>query len=154
MDILINLVLFAMMVGNRLGHTDHETVVRSCHAVRRFQSAFRTFVCDPRCGRRGLHRSSRWRRHIDRAAARQQWLSTSREEKIPSRFSPVPLLVVVITGIVLVYGTLDMPDFGSATSPAQTHVAAEYLARTPQDTGVPNVVTSDPCKLPGLRYVW
>ncbi len=67
---------------------------------------------------------------------------TSREEKVPTRISPIPLLVVVITGMVLVYGTLDMPEFGSADSPAQTHVAAEYLARTPTDTGVPNVVTA------------
>ena len=67
---------------------------------------------------------------------------TSREEKLPTRFSPLPLLVVVVTGIVLVYGTLDMPDFGSANSPAQSHVAAQYLERTPEDTGVPNVVTA------------
>ncbi|MEM9278612.1 MAG: DUF4040 domain-containing protein [Pseudomonadota bacterium] len=67
---------------------------------------------------------------------------TSREEKMPRKFSPIPLLVVVVTGAVLVYGTLDMPNFGSADSPAQTHVAAEYLKRTPKDTGVPNVVTA------------
>lgn len=67
---------------------------------------------------------------------------TSREEKMPRRFSPVPLLVVIVTGIVLVYGTLDMPNFGAADSPAQTHVAADYLERTPKDTGVPNVVTA------------
>lgn len=67
---------------------------------------------------------------------------TSREEKMPREFSPLPLLVVVVTGIVLVYGTLDMPNFGSADSPAQTHVAADYLERTPKDTGVPNVVTA------------
>ncbi len=67
---------------------------------------------------------------------------TSREEKMPRKFSPLPLLVVVTTGAVLIYGTLDMPDFGSADSPAQTHVAAQYLERTPKDTGVPNVVTA------------
>ena len=67
---------------------------------------------------------------------------TSRDEKMPRKFSPVPLMVVLVTGTVLVYGTLDMPTFGSADSPAQTHVAAEYLKRTPEDTGVPNVVTA------------
>jgi multicomponent Na+:H+ antiporter subunit B len=67
---------------------------------------------------------------------------TSREEKMPRKFSPVPLLVVLLTGAVMIYGTVDMPDFGSATSPAQTHVAAQYLERTPKDTGVPNVVTA------------
>ncbi len=67
---------------------------------------------------------------------------TSREEKMPRKFSLIPLLVVVVTGAVLIYGTLDMPSFGSADSPAQTHVAAQYLERTPKDTGVPNVVTA------------
>lgn len=67
---------------------------------------------------------------------------TSREEKVPQRFSILPLLVVLVTGAVLIYGTLDMPGFGSADSPAQTHVAAQYLQRTPEDTGVPNVVTA------------
>ena len=67
---------------------------------------------------------------------------TSREEQMPRRFSPVPLIVVLVTGCVLIYGTLDMPDFGSATSPAQTHVAEQYLERTPKDMGFPNVVTA------------
>lgn len=67
---------------------------------------------------------------------------TERREKIPTRLSLVPLFVVLVTGSVLIYGTLDMPDFGSATSPAQVHVAADYLKDTPKDTGVPNVVTA------------
>lgn len=67
---------------------------------------------------------------------------TSREEKMPRQFSPLPFAVVVVTGAVMIYGTLDMPDFGSDASPAQTHVAADYLERTPKDTGVPNVVTA------------
>lgn len=67
---------------------------------------------------------------------------TARHEKIPREFSPIPLLVVVATGAVLIYGTLDMPSFGSATSPAQTHLAAQYLSQSPTDIGVPNVVTA------------
>ncbi len=67
---------------------------------------------------------------------------TERREKTPTRISLVPLFVVLVTGAVLIYGTLDMPHFGSATSPAQTHVAADYLKYTPKDTGVPNVVTA------------
>lgn len=67
---------------------------------------------------------------------------TARNEKLPREFSPIPLFVVVATGAVLIYGTLDMPYFGSATSPAQTHLAAQYLALTPQDIGIPNVVTA------------
>jgi len=67
---------------------------------------------------------------------------TARNEKMPRSFSPVPLLVVIATGAVLIYGTLDMASFGSALSPAQTHVAAQYLERTPTDMGIPNVVTA------------
>ena len=67
---------------------------------------------------------------------------TSREEKMPRQFSIVPLLVVLVTGSALIYGTLDMPNFGSADSPAQSHVAASYLAESPSQIGVPNVVTA------------
>lgn len=67
---------------------------------------------------------------------------TARQEKMPRSFSPIPLMVVVAAGAVMIYGTLDMASFGSATSPAQSHVAAQYLERTPTDMGIPNVVTA------------
>ncbi|MDH5453115.1 MAG: DUF4040 domain-containing protein [Paracoccaceae bacterium] len=67
---------------------------------------------------------------------------TSRVEK-PSSHSPaLPLFVVFVTGAALIYGTLDMPNFGSADAPAMTHVAPDYLARTPEEIDVPNVVTA------------
>lgn len=67
---------------------------------------------------------------------------TSRYEK-PSRRSPaIPLFVVFVTGAALIYGTMDMPNFGSSTAPAQTHVSPEYLSQSPHDIGVPNVVTA------------
>ena len=67
---------------------------------------------------------------------------TARNEKMPRKFSLIPLLVVVATGAVLIYGTLDMPDFGSPNSPAQTHLATQYLTQSPTDIGIPNVVTA------------
>jgi multicomponent Na+:H+ antiporter subunit B len=67
---------------------------------------------------------------------------TSRVEK-PSNHSPLlPLFVVGMTGAVMIYGTLDMPNFGSADAPAQTHVSPEYLEQSPHEVGVPNVVTA------------
>lgn len=67
---------------------------------------------------------------------------TSRYER-PSKRSPViPLIVVIVTGAALVYGTLDMPSFGDPNAPAQTHVAPDYLQRSPHEIGVPNVVTA------------
>ena len=54
----------------------------------------------------------------------------------------LPLIVVVITGSALVYGTWDIPGFGAPDAPAQTHVARYYLENALQETGVPNVVTA------------
>ena len=47
-----------------------------------------------------------------------------------------------MAGAALIYGTLDMPAFGSADAPIHLHVAPAYIERTPIDTGVPNIVTA------------
>lgn len=52
------------------------------------------------------------------------------------------LLVVAVTGLALIYGTLDMPDFGDPNAPANKHVAPRYIEKTVEETGVPNMVTS------------
>jgi multicomponent Na+:H+ antiporter subunit B len=49
---------------------------------------------------------------------------------------------VVITGIILLYGTQDMPDWGNPRSPASIHVSPRYLEKTLEDTATPNAVTS------------
>jgi multicomponent Na+:H+ antiporter subunit B len=67
---------------------------------------------------------------------------TSRFEKPTTRSPAIPLLVVFVTGAALIYGTLDMPNFGSADAPAQTHVSPEYLERSPYEIDIPNVVTA------------
>jgi multicomponent Na+:H+ antiporter subunit B len=67
---------------------------------------------------------------------------TSRGTKPPSRSNKLPLLLVTLTGIVLVYGTLDMPAFGDPNAPAQVHVAPHYLNESIKEIDVPNVVTS------------
>jgi multicomponent Na+:H+ antiporter subunit B len=54
----------------------------------------------------------------------------------------LPLVVVVITGAALVYGTWDIPGFGAPGAPAQTHVARDYIDNALVETGVPNVVTA------------
>lgn len=60
----------------------------------------------------------------------------------PTKRSPaIPLFVVFVTGAALIYGTLDMPNFGDANAPAQVHVAPDYLTRSVHEIGVPNVVT-------------
>ena len=67
---------------------------------------------------------------------------TSRVEKPTKRSPTLPLFVVIATGALLIYGTMDMPNFGSAEAPAQTHVSPDYLERSVEEIDIPNVVTS------------
>jgi multicomponent Na+:H+ antiporter subunit B len=67
---------------------------------------------------------------------------TSRTAKPSQHSNRLPLLVVIVTGAVLVYGTLDMPSFGDPNAPAHRHVAPEYLQRSITEIDVPNVVTA------------
>ena len=64
-------------------------------------------------------------------------------DEAPRTHTPwLPLVVVIITGSALVYGTWDIPGFGSPDAPAQTHVASYYQENTIEEIGVPNVVTA------------
>lgn len=67
---------------------------------------------------------------------------TGRKEKDSNHKKLLPLVVVVVTGAALVYGTLDMPPFGDPDNPAQQHVAPRYIQDSPQEIGLPNMVTS------------
>jgi multicomponent Na+:H+ antiporter subunit B len=67
---------------------------------------------------------------------------TDRWERPSGHRKVLPLTVVGLTGAVLVYGTLDMPIFGDASSPANQHVAVRYLEQSGSEIGIPNVVTS------------
>ncbi len=64
------------------------------------------------------------------------------EQKKPTRSSVIPLLVVLVTGSILVYGTWDMPPYGDPGNPAHRHVAPHYLEESEHEIGIPNVVTS------------
>ncbi|MEE4379356.1 MAG: DUF4040 domain-containing protein [Candidatus Competibacteraceae bacterium] len=68
-------------------------------------------------------------------------LTTSRE-KASKRNPILPLVVVFITGAALIYGTLDIPPFGSADDPIHRHVAPRYIEQSPEEIGIPNIVTS------------
>ena len=67
---------------------------------------------------------------------------TARFETPSPRSSFIPFIVVCLTGAALIYGTLDMPNFGSVDAPAQIHVGPDYLVRIPDEVGVPNAVTA------------
>ena len=53
-----------------------------------------------------------------------------------------PLVLVTATGVLLIYGTIDMPGFGNADTAAHRGVAAQYIENAPVETGIPNMVTS------------
>ena len=67
---------------------------------------------------------------------------TSSREKIPAHRPAVPLIVVLITGMALVYGTYDIPPYGAADDPIHRHVAPRYIEDSPREIGIPNMVTS------------
>ena len=64
-----------------------------------------------------------------------------RWERRPAHRPFLPLLVVVVTGAALIYGTLDMPHFADPAAPVHHHVAPRYLEKSPDEIGIPNVVT-------------
>ncbi len=67
---------------------------------------------------------------------------TGRKEKTSNHPALLPLLVVGVTGAALIYGSLDMPPFGDPNNPAHQHVAPRYIEDSPQEIGLPNMVTS------------
>ncbi len=63
----------------------------------------------------------------------------------------IPLLIVLVTGGMLVYGTYDLPRWGEPDNPVHGHVAPEYLADHVPLAGdegdvlevhIPNIVTT------------
>lgn len=51
-------------------------------------------------------------------------------------------MVVLLLGSLLIYGSLDFPDWGNPASPASRHVSPYYIEHAVSDTAVPNVVTA------------
>jgi len=52
------------------------------------------------------------------------------------------LIACLLTGALLVYGTLDMPAVGDPKAPAHLHVAPFYIESSYKDTRTPNMVTA------------
>ncbi len=67
---------------------------------------------------------------------------TCGEQKPRPVLATGPLLVVLLTGGMLIYGTLDMPYYGDPEAAAHTGVASRYLQDSANEVGPPNVVTS------------
>jgi len=69
-------------------------------------------------------------------------LTRGHVEKQPAHKPWIPLLVVTVTGMALIYGTTDIPDFSDPEAPAHQHVAPRYIEQGYGETGVPNLVTA------------
>lgn len=67
---------------------------------------------------------------------------TDSSEKSSIQHHWTGLLVVLGTGSLLIFGTLDMPYYGDPAAPIHNHVAPEYLLGSRVDIEIPNVVTS------------
>jgi len=54
----------------------------------------------------------------------------------------IGLIIVVLTGALLIYTTVDFPPWADPASPASTHVSPHYIEKAMEKTSVPNVVTA------------
>lgn len=64
--------------------------------------------------------------------------TTERQQEF--RFGP--LLLVLLVGSALIYGTLDMPRYGDPSATIHHHVAPEYIDGAMRDFHIPNIVTN------------
>jgi multicomponent Na+:H+ antiporter subunit B len=71
-------------------------------------------------------------------------LALTKQQENPeyNRPSRLALVVAVLTGAALIYGTMDMPRYGDPAAPIHHHVAPEYIEYTEDEIGVPNMVTA------------
>ena len=67
---------------------------------------------------------------------------TNSDKNPPNRLSYVAIIIVCVTGALLIYGTYDMPPFGSSAGYVHQHVAERYIHISPEEIGLPNMVTS------------
>ncbi len=67
---------------------------------------------------------------------------TTRMEKVPKKVSPLPLVIVTVTGALLIYASLDMPYYGDPSAPIHHNVSIRYVEKSGEEIGVPNIVTS------------
>ena len=69
-------------------------------------------------------------------------LADRQSDPVPASRQIVPLLTVIGVGAVMLWAVPDLPAYGSATSPVNTGVGADYIDTTYPDTHIPNVVTA------------
>ena len=48
----------------------------------------------------------------------------------------------LVTGAILLYGTMDFPAWGDPQAPASVHLSPHYIEKAVAETHVPNIVTA------------
>lgn len=51
-------------------------------------------------------------------------------------------IFIAVTLALLLYTTVDMPDWGDPHSPASVHVSPRYIEESLEETAIPNMVTA------------
>ena len=68
--------------------------------------------------------------------------SNRKAKKTKAKSSVLPLLVVVVTGAALVYGTFDMPYYGAKDAPIRSYPTPNFVEKSQADVPhIPNVIT-------------
>ena len=67
---------------------------------------------------------------------------TTDVERAKNKIKIIPLIIVLVTGLLLIFGTADMPLYGDPNAPANLHVAPLYISDSMKETGIPNIVTA------------
>lgn len=66
----------------------------------------------------------------------------------------VYLLLTLVTTALLIYGAIDMPDWGDPNSPANSYVSPRYIEKCMEETEVPNIVTAVLADYRGFDTMW
>lgn len=71
-------------------------------------------------------------------------LSLTGEKEVSARVKRpwTTIAIPLFAGGALLYGTLDMPQYGDRGAPIHNHVAPRYITESPKEVGLPNFVTS------------
>lgn len=67
---------------------------------------------------------------------------TGYEETVRHKISVPTLLLVASVGALLMFGLVDMPVFGLADTPVNLYLNERYIMISPDEIGVPNLVTA------------
>ncbi len=54
----------------------------------------------------------------------------------------IGFIIVILTGSLLIYATVDFPTWADPASPASMHLSPHYIEKTMEETSVPNIVTA------------